>query len=122
MSGSALAYVVSFLRMSTSRQRDGDSWDRQENAFHGYLAVNRRELLEQVADIGRSAWKGAHRKRGYFGKYLDRVKANKLPPHELIVEDWDRFSRELLIDAQQTVRDLVSNGVTIVILSHNDFR
>lgn len=76
---------------------------------HGYI------FDEQLKDEGVSGFRGANRKTGKLGRFLDSVKAGKVPAGSvLFVEDLDRLSREEMVDAfEMVVYGLIKQGITI---------
>lgn len=113
---SRVAYA--YARFSTRRQALGDSERRQkQNATtwakeHGYD-------LTYIQDSGISARHGANRTVGRFADFLERVASGEYGPNPvLILENFDRMSREQLHAAQGVFHSLIGAGVTVVTL-HN---
>ena len=72
-------------------------------------------------DAGVSAYRGAHRKKGALGTFLKAIEQDKVEPGSaLLVENWDRFTREAPYDAEPILRDIFSAGITIVNLEENE--
>ncbi|MEO8615217.1 MAG: recombinase family protein [Luteolibacter sp.] len=87
--------AISYLRFSNIKQAIGGSEDRQAELTDNYCEQKDLELIEQYHDLGKSGYRGAHRKRGQFGDFLNAVKSGAIPPGTiLLVESFDRLSRE----------------------------
>ncbi|MDH4992102.1 recombinase family protein [Aquamicrobium lusatiense] len=115
-----LAY--SYVRMSTDNQLKGDSLRRQTERSRQYAAENNLELVEdfKLEDIGVSAFKGDNISSGALGKFLEAIKEGKIPKGSyLLVESFDRLSRQKLHASVTLFFDITSNGVNLVTLSDN---
>lgn len=115
------ALAFSYLRFSTPEQKVGDSERRQIEAAEKWAKRKKLKLDTTYADRGRSGFKGINRKKGKLGEFLRRVQSGKIPRGSyLIVEDLDRLSREHPLDSLFLVRQIISSGVTIVVLNKNN--
>ncbi|WP_281040037.1 recombinase family protein [Mesorhizobium sp. M8A.F.Ca.ET.021.01.1.1] len=115
-----LAY--SYVRMSTDIQLKGDSLRRQTERSKQYADEHGLELVEdfRLEDIGVSAFKGDNVSSGALGKFLDAVKAGRIPKGSyLLVESFDRLSRQKLNASVSLFFDITSNGINLVTLSDN---
>lgn len=100
--------AVSYLRFSTPAQADGDSEGRQKDLASLYCEKNELELISAYFDRGRSAHKGMHRKKGQFGDFLREVEKGTIPGKTiLLVESFDRLSREQVTTALKQFIDLI---------------
>ncbi len=113
--------AVSYLRFSTPAQAKGDSEERQRDLTDRYCEQENLELVERYHDLGRSARTGAHRKKGRFGDFLKAVHSGHIPPKTiLLVESFDRLSREEVTVALNQFLDLINkSGLEIHILPPN---
>jgi len=112
-----LAY--SYIRFSTPEQRKGDSKRRQLEDCEEFCAQNRLVLEKSrlFYDEGKSAFKGRHRLQGYLGKFLELIEQGRVRPGGvLIVEAFDRLSREDTITAFTMFCNILSAGVDVVTL------
>ncbi|MBZ9815774.1 recombinase family protein [Mesorhizobium sp. CA7] len=115
-----LAY--SYVRMSTDIQLKGDSLRRQTERSKQYAVEHDLELVEdfRLEDIGVSAFKGDNVSSGALGKFLDAVKTGRIPKGSyLLVESFDRLSRQKLNASVSLFFDITSNGINLVTLSDN---
>jgi DNA invertase Pin-like site-specific DNA recombinase len=115
-----LAY--SYIRMSTDLQSKGHSRQRQLEASADYAKQHGLRLVEGslLEDIGVSAFNGANAKDGALGQFLKWVKAGDIPKGSyLIVESFDRISREPVRKAQRLFLDINDAGINVVTLEDN---
>ena len=92
--------AVSYLRFSNIKQAAGGSEDRQVDLTDVYCEKENLQLVERFHDLGKSAYKGKHRKQGRFGDFLKAVRSGEIPGGTvLIVESFDRLSREEVLAA-----------------------
>ena len=105
--------------MSTDLQLKGDSLRRQLEASKKYTATHGLELVQDFAlhDIGVSAYTGKNIASGRFGLFLTAVRAGKIEKGSyLLVESFDRMSRQEPIVALQPFIDIVKSGLKLVTL------
>lgn len=108
--------------MSTDIQLKGDSLRRQTERSKQYAVEHDLELVEdfRLEDIGVSAFKGDNVSSGALGKFLDAVKTGRIPKGSyLLVESFDRLSRQKLNASVSLFFDITSNGINLVTLSDN---
>lgn len=112
--------AYSYIRMSTERQLKGDSLRRQAEASRLYAQSHGLELDEEFSlkDLGISAFRGANLREGALGKFLDAVKKGRIERGSyLLVESFDRLSRETLDNALPLFLDITKNGINLVTLA-----
>jgi len=110
------AYV--YIRFSTPKQEKGSSKERQLDDCRSHCARKGWAIVEELEDLGRSAWKGDHLKSGELGKFAARVYAGEiLPGSVLVVEKLDRLSRQDVRFTQRWLEDLCSAGISIATVS-----
>jgi len=110
----------SYVRMSTDIQIKGDSLRRQLEQSRDFAEKNDLELVEgfSLQDIGISAFKGANISGGALGTFLEAVKAGKIEPGSyLLVESFDRLSRQEIMRSLAVFMDLVNAGINLVTLA-----
>lgn len=108
--------VYSYIRFSTPEQAEGDSERRQIEAARQWAERHGYTFDESLkADRGRSAYTGAHRKKGHFGKFLERVKSGDVPRGSiLVVEELRRLTREgLYVGLREIFEKLWDADITI---------
>ncbi len=106
--------AISYIRMSSERQLQGHSLDRQLKATKNYCEKNNFELVEELTDIGLSGYSGAHRTRGQLGAFFEAMRRNEIEPEAvLIVESLDRLSREEPLTAITQFTEILNYGIEI---------
>ena len=109
--------AFSYIRFSSPQQKLGDSLRRQLERTAHYCAAHGLKLDESLRDEGYSAFSGTHRKRGALGRFIKRVEAGEIPTGSvLIVEAFDRLSRQTARHAFNQFSDLLDAGIEIVTL------
>ena len=111
--------AYSYVRMSTDLQLKGDSLRRQREASRKYAEKHDLELVEDIDlhDIGVSAYSGKNIASGNFGRFLTAVREGKIEKGSyLLVESFDRMSRQEPIVALQPFMDIVNSGLVLVTL------
>ncbi len=109
--------AYSYIRMSTEGQLRGDSLRRQLEASREYAAANGLELDESMQDIGISAFRGRNRTEGALGWFLRQVEEGRIARGTtLIIEHFDRLSREHILESLPRFLSLVKAGIIIVTL------
>lgn len=111
--------AYSYIRMSRDTQLKGDSLRRQREACDAYAMRNGLELVDDFAleDIGVSGWTGKNLQSGNLGRFLEAVRNGEVERGSyLLVEAFDRISRQEPIVALQPFLDLINNGIVLVTL------
>ncbi|MGY3427856.1 DNA invertase Pin-like site-specific DNA recombinase [Bradyrhizobium sp. F1.13.4] len=111
--------AYSYVRMSTDLQLKGDSLRRQREASRKYAEKHDLELVEDfdLHDIGVSAYKGKNLASGAFGRFLEAVREMKIEQGSyLLVESFDRMSRQEPMVALKPFMEIVEAGLTLVTL------
>ncbi len=105
--------------MSTDAQLKGDSLRRQLENSSRYIADNNLELVEDLRDLGVSAFRGANVEYGALGRFIQAVRSGHIPEGSyLIVEAFDRISRQPTRIALQLILELINSGITVVTLTN----
>jgi DNA invertase Pin-like site-specific DNA recombinase len=105
--------------MSTDLQLKGDSLRRQREASRRYAETHNLELVEDfdLHDIGVSAYKGKNLASGAFGRFLEAVREGKIAKGSyLLVESFDRMSRQEPMMALKPFMEIVEAGLVLVTL------
>ena len=109
--------AYSYIRFSTPEQIQGDSLRRQVDSSKAWCAENKVKLIEEMQELGVSAFRGKHRMLGVLAKFLDLVRLDKIEKHSiLIVENIDRLSREKVLEALKLYMELIMADISIVTL------
>ncbi|MGF6978994.1 DNA invertase Pin-like site-specific DNA recombinase [Paraburkholderia sp. JPY465] len=109
--------VYSYVRFSSKPQAAGTSKQRQEDYAAKWAADNNLVLDASLHlfDAARSAFKGDHLK-GALGLFMEQIKdgGSVRPGSTLIVEAWDRFSRQTPLQALALLGDIIDRGIRVV--------
>ena len=109
--------AFSYIRFSTPNQKLGDSERRQVERTAKYCAEHGLTLDESLRDEGLSGYHGVHRRRGALGRFVERVKRGEIERGTvLIVETFDRLSRQTPRQAQEQFLTLINAGIDVVTL------
>lgn len=111
--------AYSYLRFSTPEQKQGHSTQRQQEAALAYAAKRGLELDTELtfADVGVSAFKGKNFHTGQLRAFLRAVEDGLVEQGSyLLVENLDRISRDDAYTALGIVQQILSEGVTLVVL------
>jgi DNA invertase Pin-like site-specific DNA recombinase len=111
--------AFSYVRMSTDLQLKGDSLRRQREASRRYAERHGLELVEDDRwhDIGVSAYSGKNIASGRFGEFLEAVRAGEIEKGSyLLVESFDRMSRQEPMVALKPFIEIVEAGLILVTL------
>jgi DNA invertase Pin-like site-specific DNA recombinase len=114
LSQAALAY--SYVRFSTARQELGDSLRRQVEMARRYAEEHGLRLAERsFRDLGVSGYRGKNVEVGALGAFLSAVRSGAVRPGSyLLIEQFDRLSRDQVHRAFRVFGDIVDAGITIV--------
>lgn len=111
--------AFSYVRMSTDLQLKGDSLRRQREASRKYAERHSLDLVEDDRwhDIGISAYSGKNIASGRFGEFLEAVRAGEIEKGSyLLVESFDRMSRQEPMIALKPFMEIVEAGLILVTL------
>jgi DNA invertase Pin-like site-specific DNA recombinase len=110
-----LPKAYSYIRFSTPEQMKGTSLQRQLEASRKYAAERGFELDETMKDLGVSAYYGKQRRT--LDQFLNFVKEGRVKQGSmLIVESFDRLSRENVLDADELFKKIIRAGIILVTL------
>lgn len=113
--------AYSYLRFSDPSQARGDSRRRQTTAAAKYAADHGLALDDSMRDEGVSAFRGRHREEGALGAFLAKVETGEIKPGSfLLIDSFDRLTRERVTTAMHLLTGIMARGVTVVTL--NDCR
>lgn len=112
--------AYSYMRFSSEKQSKGDSFRRQEDLVSDYLSKHPDIELDttlNLKDAGLSAYKGLHAKKGALGVFIRLVENGDIPKGSyLLVEHFDRLSREEILTAQTQFLQLINDDIVVVTL------
>jgi hypothetical protein len=113
-----MAKAISYRRVSLGRQALGDGLRRQDDAALQYCEEKGDQLDETFIDAGMSAYRGKNAAVGRLGRIMDLAEAGTWEPGtKLLVEHFDRLSRDKLVDARQRAERILKAGLMIVTLA-----
>src|ERR1041384_4710726 len=114
--------AYSLVRFSTEKQYYGDSLKRQRERCQTECQHRGWTFDEKlcISDLGVSAFRGNNFQRKYaLGKFIEAAQQGRLLPNPvLIIENLDRFSRDVLDSADSELWKLIKTGVDALILSN----
>ena len=113
------AKAYSYLRFSSPEQAKGASRRRQIEAAEAWARDRGLTLDERLRDEGVSAYRGRNREpTSALGGFMAKVQGGEVPVGSfLIVESFDRLSRQQVVDALTQFLVLIGAGVTVVTLA-----
>lgn len=107
--------IAAYCRVSTEKEAQIDSLEKQIEFFNEFTKKNGYELYKLYADEGISGKQIKHRKQ--FQKMMQDAKAKKFD--KVVVKDVSRFARNT-VDLLQSVRELKSYGVQVDFLNNGE--
>jgi len=114
--------AYSYVRFSTPEQAKGDSLRRQMEKskkyaeLHGLLLDTSLNLLDQ----GLSGYTSENRRKGALGLFIRAVESGLVPAGSfLLVESFDRLSRDKILEQIGLLTTLVDAGITVITLDNN---
>jgi len=110
--------AFSYLRFSTGEQAKGDSTRRQAAAAEEWCRRNEAVLDARLhMDPAISAFRGKNARSGALAEFLAAVRAKDVPAGSyLLIEDFDRLSRDFIDNALTLFLEILKAGVSIVTL------
>jgi len=113
-----MAKAISYRRVSLGRQALGDGLRRQDDTADQYCEEKGDRLDETFIDAGMSAYRGKNAAVGRLGRIMELAEAGTWEPGtKLLVEHFDRLSRDKLVDARQRAERILKAGLMIVTLA-----
>ena len=110
--------AISYIRFSTPEQSQGDSLRRQIARTKELCLKHNWTLIDDMRDIGISAYKGLNATEGAFAGFLQAIKDEKVKTNSvLIVECIDRISRQAPLKSVGLITDILNVGVDIATCS-----
>ena len=115
-----MSLAISYIRFSRPEQLKGDSLRRQTARYlalcekHGWTPAGENNYQ----DLGVSGYKGKHRTKGDFGKFLRAVEEGRIAAGSvLVVEMVDRLSREEPLEVVGIISKILKAGILIATTS-----
>ena len=107
--------IAAYCRVSTEKEAQIDSLEKQIEFFNEFTKKNGYELYKLYADEGISGKQIKHRKQ--FQQMMEDAKHKKF--EKVVVKDVSRFARNT-VDLLQSVRDLKAYGVQVDFLNNGE--
>lgn len=119
---SRLPKAYSYIRFSTPKQAQGDSYRRQIQQAIDYCAKHNLELDEKaIEDFGVSGFRGSNWTDGALGRFIEAVKSGAIAKGSyLLVESMDRLSRQTVLKAFTQFIEILNSGIAVVTLSDGE--
>jgi len=113
-----MARVISYLRFSSGKQEKGDSKRRQLENGQAWMKKHPEHTpYLHYQDLGKSAFRGKHRTEGQLAQLLKAIDDGKIEAGDtLLIENFDRLTREEISIAAELVLGILNRGITIVVL------
>jgi DNA invertase Pin-like site-specific DNA recombinase len=113
-----MTLAFSYVRFSADRQQHGASVARQVDAAAQYALAHGLTLdTNTYRDLGISAFKSKNRVEGALGAFIQAVDDKKIPRGSfLLIESFDRLSRDTVDVALELFLNITRKGITIVTL------
>lgn len=112
--------AYAYVRYSDPSQSTGNSVARQTDMANAYAVRSNVVLDWSYRDDGVSAFHGYNRTVGDLGRFMADVHSGKITKgSHLLIEGFDRFSREDLFESLYTFLTVLRAGVVLVTLNDN---
>lgn len=110
--------AYSYLRISTDQQQRGAGIMRQLDASRAYADRHGYDLVDDLRDIGVSAFRGKNVNEGALGAFIAAIDAGQIPTGSiLLIESLDRLSRDNVLTAFSQFSNILTKGIDIVTLT-----
>lgn len=113
-----MAQAYSYIRFSSEKQASGASLERQLQKAQAYALKHKLTLdHSSYRDLGISAFKGKNATEGALAAFIEAADAGRIPKGSfLLVESFDRLSREKVMTALRLLQDLMARDIIVVTL------
>lgn len=109
--------AYSYIRLSSEKQLRGDGETRQIELRDRFVAAHGLELDDTLRDLGVSAFDRTNIEKGALGRFLRKVEAGEIERGSyLLVENFDRLSRDHVMKAFRVFQDILEAGIVIATL------
>ncbi len=113
--------VISYIRFSSERQGQGDSFRRQAAMADEYCKQHGLTLTDSFQDLGISSYRGKNIEKGALNELLQLVEEGKIPVGSmLLIEELDRLSRAKPHKSLTLLFNIIEAGVTVVTLKDGE--
>jgi len=113
-----MIHAYSYIRFSSDKQGQGTSLERQEGEAARYASEHGLTLdNSSYRDLGVSAFKSKNKDEGALGAFIQAVEDGRIRSGSyLLVENFDRLSRDHIDMALELLLGLVRRGIIVVTL------
>ncbi len=110
-----------YVRFSSTRQEDGSTRTRQNELIDAFVSKHGLEVDRHLEDAGTSAYHGKNASaEGVLGRFLEEVRKGEIERGSyLLIENFDRLSRDKMVRSNKIFTDLLFSGIKIAILDRN---
>jgi len=110
-----------YVRFSSTRQEDGSTRERQNALIDAFVAKHGLTVDRALEDAGTSAFRGLNASAdGVLGGFLKQVREGEIEKGSyLLIENFDRLSRDKIVRSNQIFTDILNAGIRIVILDRD---
>jgi len=116
-----MTIAYSYIRFSHPDQRRGNSLRRQLDRSRAFATTRGLDLDDSIRDFARSAFHNRHTVTGNLGVFLALVRQGRIAPDSyLLIESFDRLTRDEFWPAFDLIRDIFRARITIVTLPDED--
>ena len=116
-----MTIAYSYIRFSHPDQRRGNSLRRQLNRSRAFASRYGLDLDDSIRDFARSAFHNRHTVTGNLGNFLALVREGRIAAGSyLLIESFDRLSRDEFWPAFDLIRDILRARIIIVTLPDDD--
>ena len=108
--------AISYLRFSDAIQGLGDSTRRQRSLAQAHADRHNLEIVEELRDLGVSAFRGRNAKNGAWGAMINMAQQGifqRAGIKHVLVEGFDRMSRMEPLDALFLFKQVLDTGLTV---------
>jgi DNA invertase Pin-like site-specific DNA recombinase len=109
--------AIAYQRWSTPEQEAGDSRKRQDDLVNAYCAEKGLTLIDTHVDPGVSSFRGLNAMTGKLRLLMSEVASGRLKVDYILIETFDRMSRDTAMDAVELLLGISKLGPTIVTLT-----
>lgn len=110
-----------YVRFSSARQEDGSTRERQNALIDAFVSKHGLIVDRALEDAKTSAFRGLNASAdGVLGGFLNQVRKGEIEKGSyLLIENFDRLSRDKIVRSNKIFTDILSAGIKIVILDRD---
>jgi len=108
-------HAISYLRFSSAKQKEGDSYARQHEAIKKFCEQNNLIIIDDFEDEGVSGWNEDNLdETAAFGRIIKMIKSGKIKKGTtIVVENLDRITRANTMRALNIISEIILSGINI---------